>query len=81
MPFKQLPLVFTFTPVGCGALQRYADITLDTMTLNTTQGFAVLVTDAPSTICPLLISDTSSIMWIAVPLFMFYCICTRVGLL
>ena len=57
----------------------HADITLDTMALDAPQSLAVLVTDAPArrapTIRPLLNSDMSPIVWIA----MFYvqlCYCS-----
>ncbi len=55
----------------------YADITMDTMALDTPQRLAVLVTDAPArcapTICPLLNSDMSPIMLCVLQCFMYSC--------
>ena len=55
----------------------YANITLDTVALNTPQRLAVLVTDAPvrhaPTICPLLNSDKSPIMLCGLQYLMYSC--------
>ena len=58
-------------------LSWYADITLDTVALDTPQRLPVLVTDAPvrcaPTICPLFNSDMSSIMLCGLQYFMCSC--------
>lgn len=58
----------------------YADITLDTVALDTSQRLAVLVTDAPArrapTICPLLNSGMSPIMLCALQYFEQNCALT-----
>ena len=55
----------------------YANITLDTVALNTPQRLAVLVTDAPvrhaPTICPLLNSDMSPIMLCGLQYVLYSC--------
>ena len=58
----------------------YADITWDTVALDTSQRLAVLVTDAPArrapTICPLLSSDMSPMMLCALQYFEQNCALT-----
>ena len=56
----------------------YADITLDTVALDTSQRLAVLVTDAPArrAICPLLNSGMSPIMLCALQYFEQNCALT-----
>ena len=58
----------------------YADITLDTVALDTSQRLAVLVTDAPArrapTICPLLNFGMSPIMLCALQYFEQNCALT-----